>query len=202
MANYTFPIGKYLVDLAGVQGFSQTSNGNHQFFMKFTPVYVWDNGRAEWVECDQVDRTWYRVITEKSAQYAAEDFRALGFTGDRFSLLDPRHPQKHIFTGQIEMTCSHDQYNGKTSEKWNVVRAGGAFEEKVCDPAAIKKLDMLFGAAMKAAPPAAPAPAAVKPTPARPLVSQPRSAQPAPAAAATAAGVADPNEITDDDLPF
>jgi hypothetical protein len=212
MAN--FATGKYLVELTGQQGFSETSTGSAQFFMKFLVQYRWDFARGEWVECDVAERTYYRVLTEKTAEYAAEDFRSLGFDGDKFSQLDPRHPQKHIFSGQIEMTLAIEQYNGKPKEKWNVVRGGsGGREEKVIEPTAMKKLDLLFGAALKAVPPAAPvqrpAPPAARPAP---LVSQPRQrTQTPPENIDQATGYAkeppnrrEPidNGITDDDLPF
>jgi hypothetical protein len=199
-----YATGKYLVELLGNQGFSETSNGNPQFFMKFKVVAIFDHSTGEWQMVDESERTWYRVLTANSAQYAAEDFRALGFAGDKFSQLDPRHPQKHIFTGQIEMTCTIDHYNGKPKEKWNVVRADSSgWEEKVVESSKLKQLDMLFGKALAAAPAAAVQQA--KPVAARPapLASQPRSSQSInPATAYSSASVADTNEITDDDLPF
>lgn len=198
MANYG--IGKYLVELLGVQGFSETGNGNAQFFMKFKVVAIFDRATAEWQMVEESERTWYRVLTTNSAQYAAEDFRAMGFAGDKFMQLDPRHPQAHIFTGQIEMTCTIDNYNGKDREKWNVVRPdAGGWEEKVMDSSKLKQLDMLFGKALAAAPPAtAPKQTTPAPAPARAngLVSQPR------AAAALAQQKPIDSGVTDDDLPF
>jgi hypothetical protein len=220
MANY--PIGKYKVVLSGVQGFSETSNGNPQFFMKFTPCFFWNHQQGDWEECEQAERTWYRVLTEKSIEYAAEDLRSLGFQGAKLAELDPRHPQKHIFHGEIEMTCTMESFTDRntgqmrTTERWNVVRHGNR-EEKLVEPATVKKLDMLFGAALKAVPPiptaVAPAPAApaaraqaAPPAPARQERSlPPQGIDPAtgyanpPAAAPAALGTM---EITDDDLPF
>lgn len=205
MAKYG--IGKYLVELLGTQGFSETSTGNHQFFMKFIVRGIWDHATGQWAQCEEGERTWYRVITAKSAEYAAEDFRALGFPGDKFSQLDPRHPEKHIFTGQIEMTCTIEHYNNRDQEKWNVVRpdSGGGWEEKTIAPDKIKQLDMLFGKAL-ASIPKSPMPAASAqakqptplPTPTRSngLVSQPR------AAAAPAQQPPLDSGITDNDIPF
>jgi hypothetical protein len=114
-----------------------------------------------------------------------------------------RHPQKHVFTGQIEMACTVETYEGKRREKWGLIR-GTTFVEKEIDDNAMKKLDTLFGSAMKKATPAGtPAP---KPNTsnALPIVrSQPRGAAPQ---AASAAAVAEPpaNNLTvsDDDIPF
>lgn len=203
MANM-YPIGRYLVALQGEQGYSETKNGNPQFFMKFTPMMVFDHSRGEFVRCEESPRTFYRVITAKSAQYAAEDFRALGFQGSKFSELDPRHPNRHIFTGEIEMTCTHEAYDGTPREKWQLVRNGGGWEEKTVDPNIVKKLDTMFGAALKAS--AAPAPAAQqRPSPAPAAVAASMAATPARmqrTAPQEAVAVADSMEITDDDIPF
>jgi hypothetical protein len=194
--------GKYAVTLSGVQGFSEAkSSGNSQFYMKFTPTHRWDMSRNEWVEVDQIERTFYRAITVNTAPYFAEDIRALGYSGDKLSKLDMRHPEAHIFEGQIEMICNHETYEGKTREKWGLLR-GTAHQEKPADPAAVKKLDTLFGAALKAVPVgrtvSAPDLSAAKPI----MRSQPRSAGNGAAAAVAEPPPANDQGVTDDDIPF
>lgn len=183
MANFT--AGKYLVELTGQQGFSETGTGNPQFFMKFLVQYRWNFSTGQWEGCEGAERTFYRVLTPKTAEYAAEDLRALGFQGDKFSQLDPRHPQAHVFQGQIEMSCSIEDYTDnqgvtKPKEKWSIVKNGGGREEKVLDNKGVKSIDMLYGKALAAAPKQTPQPPTppTQQTAQRPaLVSQPRPQQ-------------------------
>jgi hypothetical protein len=185
--------GRYACVFTGHQGFSVTSKGNSQFFCDFRVEFIMEPGG--WVELtNKYVRTYKRVINANTAEWAAEDLRALGFTGDKFMQLDPRYPQALILAGQIEMVCNHKPGVDGSGlwEDWGPVRdSGSSTEVELADSKAIKQLDLLFGKALKGekiTPAAQPVPAAAapgrisglppRPAPATPgLVSQPRSAQ-------------------------
>lgn len=222
MANYG--LGRYLVELLGQQGFSEAGTGTTQFYMKFQVMAIWSHEDGQWHQVETAERTLYKALTANTAQYFAEDLRALGYTGNSFGPLDMRHPQAHIFQGEIEMTCQIETYNGKTREKWNIVRGSGR-EERAIDGQAVKKLDALYGKALKETGPVTVAPGVVTPAvagrvsglqPKAPtLVSQPRQRVPdavqdpttgyaveGQAPVGLAAGPAGKFEIDDTDLPF
>lgn len=161
--------GRYIVEILS-QALGKTSNGNAQIALKVL-VISHEDGEP----CTQYERTIYRVITEKTIPYVVEDLRALGYSRDSFRFIDPNDPNHHSFAGQqITAFCSHQEYQGKTNERWSVYTGGGALDVKPLESSEARKLDALFGKALK------------------PLATSER--KPPPAAAATS--------IVDDDVPF
>jgi len=158
--------GIYSVELEGGQGWTETKNGNAEFWLKFRPNFI--QRGADWEPVPaEYERTWRKVLTPKTEDYFAQDLRTLGFAGENFSQLDPRSPRAIILTGQAQMICAHEEYvdNGgqtQTVERWQVRRQSVGVTPEAMPAAAVKKLDMLFGRALKALPVTAPVP---NPTP-------------------------------------
>lgn len=211
--------GRYTVTFTGEQGFSETKNGNMQFFVEFEVTHI--AAGDEWDEVTQpYRRSFYRVINANTAEYAAKDLRALGFTGESFRELDPRTANPHIFEGQAVMICNHESWDGDIKEKWSLLYEGGARKAvDMIDVKQLKQLDMLFGKALKGEKIDKPLPASVGPLswlPARngsgppalpPRTSPPptRSSPVGDSGVAAAAGprrYGDTDEIGDDDIPF
>jgi hypothetical protein len=91
------------------------------------------------------ERTVFRTITEKTADWVVEDLQRLGYERDKFDMLDPNHSQAHNFKDlEIEIKCDHETYQGKTREKWNFAWGGG-LEFTPLETKEIGKLNALFG---------------------------------------------------------
>jgi hypothetical protein len=51
---------------------------------------------------------------------------------------------------EVELFCKHEDYEGETRERWSISTPREPRESKPVDPAALRKLDALFGKALKA----------------------------------------------------
>jgi|SRR5580700_1124429 hypothetical protein len=105
------------------------------------------------------ERTMYRVITDKTVDWVKKDLQALGFEGQGFADITD-----NCFAGKdLVFECKHEDYEGSTNERWQIAHGSGALEVKPLEPAEIRKLDALFGSALKKDKPK-PAGRAVRPT--------------------------------------
>lgn len=189
--------GAYWCEIVS-QAISETRNGNPQIELGIKPYCREDETPVE----RQIERKFKRVLTEKTIDFAVEELRSLGYDRDTFAELDPRHPQKFDFTGiRAKFLCEYREYEGKEFESWSLLRDYQKAEVEPIDKAKLKRLDGLFGKALKAAP------KVEKPT-------APQSSS-KPAASPTATELMDPPskkpgafvndhgvEVDDDDLPF
>lgn len=173
--------GRYIGVVTG-QGISMTNTGKHQFVLKVN-VTGYQNGEP--VE-QQYERTIYRVLTDKTIEYFMDDLKTLGFTGESFRFLDPGTSGYQDFTGrEVPLNCEHDTYQGKTSEKWSLARAGTSKPIEPADSASLRQLDNLFGKQLKT------------------LKQTSAASRPAPRAQATSAPPPqDFGGIDDNDVPF
>ncbi len=175
MSSPFYEEGNYLCEIVE-QGFTVAKTGTTQFYLK---VKVLEDEYGEPVrQCYQ--RTIFRAITEKTAEYFIADLLQLGYTRDSFRFLDPNEPNHHSFVGERALFfCRHEQGQSGTQEKWGIARTGGGFTAKPPEDKAIRALDNLFGKQLRAS------------------VSASRATQPQPKAQQTAA-----QAVGDDDLPF
>jgi len=91
-------------------------------------------------------------LTEKTIDFATKELRALGYDRDNFRELDQSAPNAFPLIGcMATFYCKHESFQGSQREKWNIA-AGGASEIKPIDQAKARKLDALFGKALKDAP--------------------------------------------------
>lgn len=133
------------------QALSQSKNGNPQFILTFMikeQVSVKDPGITREVPT-QYERSIWMTITEKTADFVTDDLARLGFVGVSFGGLDPETPDFHDFTGLVlDVECYHDTWDGQVREKWRLVREGG-MEFDPLEKSAVRKLDAMFGKALK-----------------------------------------------------
>lgn len=173
------------------QGITESKNGHPVVVLKVKPYAHEDETPVE----RSIERQCRKVLTEKTIEYAIEDFRSLGFDRHSFMEIDPRHPNAFQFVGiKAQFLCRHKEYEGKDYEEWSVWRAYEPVAIEPIDKMKLKRLDGLFGKMLKDAP--------IR-TPAKPAPSQSSAATAQPAAAKPGAftnvhGV----EVDDDDLPF
>lgn len=178
--------GNYACQITA-QAVTETKNGNPQLVLRFK-VLGPSLGNGEYEPASPAyERTFYRVITDKTVEYVVEDLKALGYQHQSFRFLDPKTPGFQDFSGKVlEMYCKHEPDDkGNVREKWMIARSSSGISDKPLEPKKLRELDNLFGKFLKAG--------AAKVAP--------------PAAAAvgfeTARHVAaDGTEITDDDIPF
>jgi hypothetical protein len=160
MSNIFYPQGKYRCGILQ-QGFTTSSKGTPQFVLKFE-VMADASGNA----VEQQERHYFKAITEKTMEYFVKDLKNLGVSVSNLMQLDPATPGHVSLVGsEVLMYCKHgfDQ-NGEPKEDWGVGLPD--MEMKPPPPDAMRRLNMMFGAAMKQAGGAAPRPAsAPKPQP-------------------------------------
>jgi len=133
------------------QGFSESKEKKTPFFfLTFDPVNLILGDDIHPVdaryEC-KVD-LW---LTEKTVERTVENLRTIGWEGNSFRDLEPGG---FSFEGVVgHLRCSHEQNGEKVYDKWDFPATGGVKVEHVSGMA--KKLDALFGKALKASKPAA-----------------------------------------------
>lgn len=130
---------------------SETKTGKPQFVLTFDLLGLRDPTQPDTlIRVTPGQRSCFRVITEKTIDYVIEDLKYLGYDKPSFGPLDPSSPQHHSFKGQeIDVVCTHEDYEGNMQERWSLSRGGG-LNLKPVDNATMRKLDSLFGGKLKA----------------------------------------------------
>lgn len=140
--------------------------------MKFDIVSFKNNGTLEMLAGDQ-ERTVFLWLSDEAWQYSEEKLKRLGFNGDFDS------PKFTKTDDDVELQCDHEEYDGKTREKWNLAFAGSMVVEK-STPDVVRLMNARWRQSVGTTPPPAnTAPAAPSPPP--PAPTEPA----APAAVAT-----------------
>lgn len=150
--------GRYLGRVVK-QKLGEASTGNPMFVLTFDVLGLIDPAHPDddLISVAAGERSIFRVITDKTTEYLIADLKALGFTGQRPSQLDPDSSEHQSFVNQeINVTCSHETYDGKMRERWQLDRGG--LEIKALEPQSMRKLDAIFGRNFKDAFGAGPAP--------------------------------------------
>lgn len=132
-------------------GLVKAGTGTAQFALTFLPLGSLNaqNPDADLLPCAALERTIFRAITEKTAQWLLQDLKTLfEYPFDRFGPLDPDSEEAFDFH-DCEFTASlaYEEYDGKTRERWNFAGGHAQVSGDPMSPAEIRKLDTLFGAA-------------------------------------------------------
>lgn len=136
--------GKYRIRLKE-HVMSESKNGNPQIAIQFDVIGVY-GPNGEYSQHAPFERTMFLTITDKTVDWIMETLRAIGFMGKSFTELDTQQPNHHSFAGvEVDAWCKHDEYDGKTREKWNISRGAGASLPKPSDRSSLRKLDALYG---------------------------------------------------------
>lgn len=144
------------------QALVKAGTGTPQLVIRFTVERYWDKDKKAEVPCEQrYERTIYRTITAKTAEYVKQDLDNLGFTGTSFKELDPNTAGHFDLTGrEINVFVKHEaDQESNLREKWGISQYSGSKEiegEPVTDFAALDEL--VDFTANKAAAPKASAP--------------------------------------------
>lgn len=154
---HTFEPGRYRARVTR-WGLTKAKTGTPQFALTFLPIGKINphNPDSELLPCAEVERTIFRSITDKSAQWLLQDLEQhFGYTDKRFSPLDPEHAEAFDLS-QKEFTAVlvHEDYrNADTGEvikpnveRWNFPLGAGLNSDPM-NPTEIRQLDTLFGSA-------------------------------------------------------
>ncbi len=154
MANATGPyydIGLY-VGVVQSQAVTKASTGTPQFTMR-VKILGYPEGNTYVPVDKQYERTIYMAITEKTVPFVTETLKAMDYKGSSFSQLDPGHPNHVSFVGeQVTLWCGHKpDAQGNLRESWMVSKPR---EIEALPDRELRKLDALFGKALKSTSPA------------------------------------------------
>lgn len=123
-----YPEGEYQARITA-WGFSNTRNGNQQFFLCFLLLKRLDPADPDaTVPCVSRERTAFRsLLSEQAAGWLLSDLRSIGFTGTTFSALDATSDDAVDLSGRIiKVRCRHREYQGELRESWEIVRSASA----------------------------------------------------------------------------
>lgn len=156
MAAYYEP-GRYYVQVVN-QGFGQSKEKKTTYFyLTIKPVERIVSPDDREICVQQFERTIFNYITEKTVDRLVEQLRELGWDGTNWGELDPSSPDAHSFVGQeILAQCDQEIYEGNYKEKWQLPGRGGLDHE--AEPDTTRKLNAMFGKALKGSRPSKPAP--------------------------------------------
>jgi hypothetical protein len=121
-----------------------------QLALSFIPLGRVDpaNPDGALLPCPEVERTVFRSITEKTAKWLLQDLKDIfEYPFDTFAPLDPDNADGFDFHDrEFTAVVKYEEYEGKDHEKWNF-GSGVGFNGDPLNPAEIRRLDTLFGAA-------------------------------------------------------
>lgn len=149
--------GKYKVEIVG-QALTENARGNAEFQLQLKPLAYIDPKAGETELGFDYTRTQYMSLTPATVGtpekpgWVIETLASLGFNGTSFGQLDAEHKDHISFVGMtLEAICAHEEYQGKTKEKWNILRPGGNTRDvKPIEKKNMRTLDNKFGKVLKA----------------------------------------------------
>jgi hypothetical protein len=146
--NSMLKAGRYWVKVIN-QGLGKSGTGNTQLVMEVQPLgLVNPDNTEEYIEDESlagVTRRYYRAITDGTMPFFTEELKVLGFKGDSFGQLDPKHPRHWSFKDQmVMMFCQHGMnQRNEPREEWGIARSSALVKEKQSDDK-LRELDVLF----------------------------------------------------------
>jgi hypothetical protein len=147
MSAYYQP-GDYLCKIVN-QGFAESKDKKTPYlFLVVRPVAQYgmsDEGEQEYPVEMQYDRTVSLWLTDKTVERTAERLCEIGWAGADWNDLAPGGVCDLTGT-ELRLTCVHELYNNEPREKWDFPFSGVPVQH---DPSVSKKLNALFGKALK-----------------------------------------------------
>ena len=91
-------------------------------------------------------------LTDATAERTCEDLRRIGFVGNAFDDIDSGPHHDALVGKEIQVRCEHEEYEGKTFEKFYLSTSGGMIARAPLDNNGVRKLNALFGKVLKSKP--------------------------------------------------
>lgn len=100
--------------------------------------------------CPEGERCIYLYLSDGAMPIAVEVLRHLGYEKDSLRFLDPNNDGHHSFVGRTcDLWCGHEEYKGNMKEKWSVSTPREKKEVVPIEQSEMRRLDALFGKAIK-----------------------------------------------------
>jgi hypothetical protein len=136
--------------------FTGTSSGGTPYFALKFKIIARIVSEQE-VRVEQSERTVYMYLSDKAAPYTVEAIRHLGYDRDSLRFIDPNVDSFFNFAGIVtDLWCKVEDYQGDTKEKWSISTPRAPVEP--LDDKEMRRLDALFGKALRGVVPSASAP--------------------------------------------
>jgi hypothetical protein len=123
MTETTYANGKYLGEVID-QGFEETTKKKAPyFFLQLRILGRYDDG-GELQDCPRYERTFKQYVnTETGVSILRGQLDTLGVEAPNLSSLAPGAAGHVSLVGRkIQVTCDHEPYEGKLSERWGIPR--------------------------------------------------------------------------------
>lgn len=144
--------GTYLGKLAK-WGSAESKTGTPYVYLDFTVGHRARDG--QWAAMSKTEtRTVYLYTSDAAYPYSAEKLTALGFNGLFNSGMDFSDAVKN---DGVALECAHEEYDGKTREKWNLAYGGDGYEHTALDADRVRALNSRWKAEHGTTPTGAPA---------------------------------------------
>lgn len=103
------------------------------------------------VACADGERTVYLYLSDAAMEIAIEAITHLGYDKDSLKFLNPNQPGFYNFAGKVcDLWCGIEEYQGKTKEKWSISTPRERKAVTPVDDKELRRLDSLFGKAIRA----------------------------------------------------
>jgi hypothetical protein len=146
-----YDVGQYrakIIDLA--TGVSKNKNTPYIQIVIEPAVYL-DVANNEELILDVVyERDIKLWLTENTKERVCEDLRRIGYVRDDFNEIDEGPAHDAVVGTEIQVRCEHEEYEGKTWDRFYLSGGGGNVERARLTPDKVKKLNALFGKTLKA----------------------------------------------------
>lgn len=128
----------------------ETKTGKPQIVYEFITDGILDSS-GEFLDCANVNRTIFRVLTENTIDFATAELRQLGYDRDNFDDIDPESPNAFDFDGiEVTVEMKLEEYEGRQRERWQFTRKG---QGKKLEQSGVSKLNAMFGSKLKSSRP-------------------------------------------------
>lgn len=145
-----YPQGVYIGRVVRQELGTSSKKGTPQFSVTFEIVDALDPGGNPIGVTQTYERSVFLYLTEKAMEIALDALKTLGFNKASLKFLDPNNVGFCDFTGkEVELYCKHEEYEGDERERWSINSPREAKVSKPVDSADLRKLDALFGKALK-----------------------------------------------------
>lgn len=131
-----FEPGMYFMSTP-TMGTANSKNGKPFLFLQGNITHVSINGEPIAVP-DVSERTVRLFLSDAAFPYTMDRLKPLEFNGD---FVEPKLGGEHLKGVWVE--CSHETYEGKVQERWQLPGGGGGVEHEQLDSETVRRLTAL-----------------------------------------------------------
>ena len=149
MAKPFYSEGTHTAEIIAQELSASSKKGTPQLVLKVKILGIPNQDGTYETHREQYERYIYIYLTQGTMPFALETLKTLGFTGTSLKQLDPNEPNHQDLTGgQIDVYCSHEEYEGKDRERWQVSNQQSSQSAPI-EAKKMRALDALFGKGLR-----------------------------------------------------